>query len=474
MDQRKRKEIERETRKEIEKRKKETRYRLSPVAWIFLSFLLVVVLGWILLALPFSSTDMSRPLSAIDSLFLAVSCVCVTGLSTVVVAESVSLFGRIVMGVLIQIGGLGLVTVVSFWIFITDKQTSVSQAKIIKEALNQNGFAELKSLIYHILIMTFVFELTGMVMTMFVFVHEYDFWTALGYSVFHAVSAFNNAGFDCIGSTSLAAYKDNFLMNFATDFLIVTGSLGYLVYEDIFFRHKFKTATVQTKLVLIINLITYVVSILVIYLIGHNRMSFMQAVTYAINLRTAGFTTFDSNLETLSSANVIVSCVVMFIGGNPMSTAGGMKTVTVFVVFASMISYATGKKIVIFKRKVADETKLKAFFLVSLGTVDVILGTILICIFERNNQDIISLLESVHGGVGMIEAAVYEVVSAFCTVGFTLGITSYLSVGSKIVLCLLMFIGRVGPVAILTFWNPTLNRPKQDKVNYVDAQLMIG
>lgn len=471
----KKKEIEEELiQKEVERKRKQTRRRVSPLFWIFLSFLMVVVIGWILLAIPFSWAE-GHSLAPIDSLFLSVSAVCVTGLSPVVIADTLSLFGKIVMAFLIQVGGLGLVTIISFWLFLSGNNTSLSQANVIKEALNQNGLANIRKLIYHILLVTFSIEALGAFMSFFVFVKDYDPLTSLGFAVFHAISAFNNAGFDILGSTSLAAYKDNFLMNFTTCFLILAGGLGYLVYDDLFFRRTLTRASLQTKLVLIINAVTAVLSILAVYAVDYPRMSFLQAAFYGISLRTAGFTTFDSNLRTLSPGGVLVSCLFMFIGGNPLSTAGGMKTVTIFVTLYSLVSYATGRKMIIFKREISKETRLKALFLVVLGILDLLLGTVLICAFELGNENIVDTLRQDGGlGHGLVEAVFYEAASAFDTVGFTLGLTPLLGVPSKVVLCILMFTGRVGPVAVLTFWNPALSRPHKDRVSYVQTDLMIG
>lgn len=433
--------------------------RMSPLLTIILSFALVIFVGSVLLVLPFASSE-GYQLSYENSLFLAVSAVCVTGLTPVVLATELSIFGKIVMALLIQIGGLGLVTLVSFVMFATGKRFNVSQAIVVKEALNQPGFAHIKPLINHILIITASFELLGTFMNMFVFSVDYPFWEALGISAFHAISSFNNAGFDIIGPVSLYPYKDNVLLNLSTCILIIAGGLGFLVYEDLVTFHKWKRFSVQTRIVLIVNLSLILLSILTTYACGYDKMTFMQAAFYAINLRTAGFTTFANNVDSLSNANVIFSIIYMFIGGSPLSTAGGIKTTTLFVIIASVFSFSRGKKTVVFKRTIDHYTKLKAFFLLFTGLSELLTATILISVFENDQF--------------LLKEVIYECSSAFGTVGLTLGITPFIHTGSKIVLELLMFSGRLGPVIFLTVWNPTLYKPSNNEVLYLGTDLMVG
>jgi trk system potassium uptake protein TrkH len=441
-------------------RMKALRQKISPLTTIFLSFALIIFVGSIILFLPFSASESTGQLSYIDALFLSVSAVCVTGLSPVVLATSLSIFGKIVMALLIQIGGLGLVTIVSFVVFATGKKFNVSQAVVVKEALSQPGMSHLKPLIKHIIIITASFELLGTVLNMFVFGFDYPFWEALGISVFHAISSFNNAGFDIIGSQSMIPYKDNFLLNFSTCLLIIAGGLGFLVYEDFIEFHKWKRFSIQTKIVLIVNLVLLITSVFTIYGVEYSsKVSFMQAAFYAINLRTAGFASFDL-ASTLTSSGKIISIILMFIGGSPLSTAGGIKTTSLFVILASLSSFRKGRRTVAFHREIDHYTKLKAFYLMSIGILDILIGSALISLFEQDAFSISDIM--------------FECTSAFGTVGFTVNLTSQLNPWSKIVLCILMFTGRVGPVLLLSMWNPTLYKPKRQEVRYLETDLIIG
>lgn len=435
------------------------RKKISPLAYIILSFLSVILVGSLLLFLPISASDSDHRLSYINAFFIAVSGVCVTGLSPIAdLSVTFSVFGKVILAILIQIGGLGLVTIVSFVMFASGKRFNVSQAMVVKEALNQNGFAGLKKMIFHIIIITASFEVVGTIMNLFVFTKDYPFWEALGISVFHAISSFNNAGFDIIGSTSMIKYADNFLLNFSTCFLIIGGGLGFLVFEDIFTFHKWRNFSIQTKIVLLVNLFLLVLPPILFKAFEWNDITFMQAFFYSVNLRTAGFTTFD--LTKLSGASVALSVILMFIGGSPLSTAGGIKTTTLFVLLSSMVSFSRGKRTVVFKREIDHYTKLKAYILMFLGIFEIFLGSILISLFEKDGVE--------------LDKIVFEATSAFGTVGFTIGVTPGLSVGSKIVLCFLMFSGRVGPVLLLAIWNPTLFKPKRSEVRYLDTDVIVG
>lgn len=441
---------------------KHTRKRLKimkPLMYIIGSFILVIFVGSILLVLPFSSSDMSNPLSYIDSLFLSCSAVCVTGLSVVPsIGDSLSVFGKIVMCLLIQIGGLGLVTIVSFVIVSTGKRFNRSAANVVKESLSQSGYGELRELLKHIMLITLVLEVFGACINLIVFALDYPFWEAVGISIFHSVSSFNNAGFDIIGSTSMIAYKDNVLLNLNTCFLILCGGLGFLIYEDIFMMKKWSKYSIQTRIVLITNGILIISSFLLVKILQGDSITWLQAFFYSVNLRTAGFTTFDVG-QTIKSSTVILSCVLMFIGGSPLSTAGGIKTTTFFVVLAAISGLFTGKKPIIYKRELSRECIRKALILFALALFGITLGIFFITINEGSKFSFTEIF--------------YECFSAFGTVGLSMGITTSITSWSKIVLCLLMFFGRLGPVTILTMWNPFF-RHKGDDISYLETDISIG
>ena len=237
--------------------------KIPPLVYIFLSFACVIIVGSLLFMLPISTTEGNR-LSFINSLFVSVSAVCVTGLSPINCAETFTVFGKIVLALLIQIGGLGFVTLFSFLILAISGKLSFSNKVLVKETLNQNNFKDLFKLLKFIIIFTFSTELIGTLISLIVFAQDYDFLTALGISAFHAISSFNNAGFDIIGASSLANYTDNILLNLNTCLLIIVGGIGFLVIQDIFVHHSWKKFSIQTKIVLSTNFFLLIFSFLIV------------------------------------------------------------------------------------------------------------------------------------------------------------------------------------------------------------------
>jgi len=439
--------------------KKKRLHHIPPLMLVIISFIIMIFLGSIILVLPISSSDMSTHIPYIDALFISVSAVCVTGLTTISsLKDTLSVFGKIILCLLIQIGGLGIVTIVSFFMVSTGKRLNLFTANVVKESLSQSGFSQLKTLLKHIVIITFSVEAFGALINLIVFAPDYPFLEALGISIFHAVSAFNNTGFDIVGSTSLIAYKDNILLNLNTCFLVITGGLGFLVYEDFFLSHTWHRLTIQTKIVLITNGALLVLSFLLVKLVQGDSISWLQAFFYSVNLRTAGFTTFDVG-SNITSSNVILSSILMFIGGSPLSTAGGIKTTTFFVILLSIGSLFTGKQPIIYKRQLSMSCIRKALILFAVSLFGVFLGIFFIAINEGDRFSFVEVF--------------YECFSAFGTVGLSMGITPQLSVLSKLVLCLLMFFGRLGPVTILTVWKPFFKH-KDDVISYLETDIAVG
>lgn len=434
--------------------------KIKPTWIILLSFLGLVLVGSLLLLLPFSSTHGN--LSYIDCLFLATSAVCVTGLSPITLATELTVYGKIVMAILIQLGGLGLVTTISFFTMALRKEFKLSQAVLIREALNQEGFKGVRHIIIHIIIYTACFELTGFALTLPVFLRmpEYTVWEAIGISLFHSISAFNNAGFDIIGNTSLLSFADNAYFIIVTCCLIVFGGIGFLVWDDIFFTRNPRKYSTQTKIVLITYFTILIISFLSIWGLSQvdgQGMTWLEALSYSINLRTAGFATIDTTQ--LGSGNLVLSEALMFVGGNPLSTAGGIKTTTMFVILATLISFIRSKKTIVFRRQITQETKIKAFLLFGFGVVAIMTGSAIIGVLDP---------------AFTMEEISYEATSAFGTVGFSLGITPNLHWGSKLVLCFLMYTGRVSPVSYLSLFNNTFLNVSNDNIDYLDTDIMIG
>ncbi len=434
--------------------------KIKPTWIILLSFLALVLIGSLLLFLPFASTH--GGLKYIDCLFLATSAVCVTGLSPVTLASELTVYGKIVMAILIQMGGLGLVTIISFFTLALRKDFKLGQAVLIREALNQEGFKGVRHIIIHIIIYTGAFELTGFLLTLPVFLRmpEYNVLQAIGISLFHSISAFNNAGFDIIGDSSLLAFSDNIYFNLVTCGLIIFGGIGFLVWDDIFFTRNPRKFSTQTKIVLITYFTILAVSFLSIWGLSQvdgQEMTWLEALSYSVNLRTAGFATIDTTK--LGSGNLLLSQALMFIGGNPLSTAGGIKTTTIFVILATLVSFIRSKKTIVFRRRITQDTKIKAFLLFGFGVVAIIVGSAVIGVLNP---------------AFTMEQITYEATSAFGTVGFSQGITPNLHWGSKLVLCFLMYTGRVSPVSYLSLFNNTFLNVPNDNIDYLDTDIMIG
>lgn len=444
--------------------------RISPTKIIAIGFLSVIAVGTILLMLPVSHTGRTQ-IALVDALFTAVSAVCVTGLNTLDPGWDFSTFGHVVIALLIQIGGLGITSLGAGLIALLGGRLNQRENNLVKEALNYPTFKDVMPLIRAVLLVTFLTELLGAVMAFFTFVHEYPLGEAVWISVFHSIAAFNNAGFDIFGGgVSLTGYADNGWMNFTTTFLVIAGGFGFFATRDIFNYlrstvrlYRLKKAgevskrklyeekprlTLHTKVVLMMTAVLYLGGGVLLKLSEGDNITWTGALFSSMTARTAGFTTFP--FTEFSMAGVIVMCILMFIGANPGSTGGGMKTTTMFVLIKSLISTATGKEAVAFGRKVKDDALHKAFVIISLGLCWVIFASFLLTMLEPQ----LSLSE-----------VLFETVSAVATVGLSMDVTPTLGTLSKLIIIVTMYIGRLGPLTIATMWvapQKGISRPEEE------------
>lgn len=444
--------------------------RISPTKMIACGFLGVIAVGTILLMLPVSHTGRTR-IGFVDALFTAVSAVCVTGLNTLDPGWDFSTFGHAVIALLIQVGGLGITSLGAGLVALLGGKLNQRENNLVKEALNYPTFKDVLPLIRAVLAVTFATELIGAVMAFFTFVHEYPFGKAVWVSVFHSVASFNNAGFDIFGGgVSLTGYADNGWMNFTTTFLVIAGGFGFFATRDIFDYlrssvrlYRLKKAgevskrklyeekprlTLHTKVVLMMTAVLYLGGGVLLKLTEGDNITWMGALFSSMTARTAGFTTFA--FTEFSMAGVIVMCILMFIGANPGSTGGGMKTTTMFVLIKSLISTATGKEAVTFGKKIKDDALHKAFVIVSLGLCWVIFASFLLTMLEPQ----LSLAE-----------VLFETVSAMATVGLSMDVTPTLGTLSKLIIIVTMYIGRLGPLTIATMWvapQKGISRPEEE------------
>lgn len=408
--------------------------RMKPGRFIVLGFATVIFLGALLLKFPFSANDRIN-VSFLDALFTATSAVCVTGLAVIDIGDSFNIFGRTVMALLIQIGGLGFACVGVGFFLLTRRKVSFKDRLLLKEALNLDSLKGIVKLVKSVLLMTLCFEGIGAILSFIVFSKDYPPLKALGISMFHAISSFNNAGFDILGNfQSLVPYADNVLLNLTTCGLIIFGGLGFFVIKEIIQKRNLKKLSLHTKIVLTMTVTLLIVGTLLIKFT--QDISWLGAFFFSTSARTAGFATH--SIGTFTNASLFVIMVLMFIGASPGSTGGGIKTTTAFTLFRSAYSIATNKHCFAFKRKIPNEVVMKAFVITLLASVVVCMDTFLLSIIEPDYT---------------FMQILFEVISAFGTVGLSTGITPELSEASKIILILTMFIGRLGPLTIATIWS---------------------
>lgn len=425
--------------------------KLSPGQIISAGFAVVIIIGAALLMLPMS-INKDVYLAPIDAIFTSTSAVCVTGLIAADAADTFTVFGRTVLAVLIQIGGLGITSIGVGLIMLSGKKINMRERVLVKEALNYNSFKGVLSLVKSVLIMTLSFELCGMILSLAVFARDYPFWDAVGISAFHAVAAFNNSGFDILGGLrNLIPYQDNILLNLTTCMLIIFGGLSFFVIREIIAKHSFRKFSLHTKVV-----ITVTVSLLItgtLFIKATEDVSWLGAFFFSTSARTAGFSTYP--LGGFSNSGLFVLLVLMFIGASPGSTGGGIKTTTFSVLLCALLNASKSDNLSMFKRKLPAKLLYKALIITLLAFTVVIISTFLLCVSEPD-INFISLL--------------FEAVSAFGTVGLSTGITPGLTIFSKAVLMLTMFIGRLGPLTIAS-----LMITKSDMaVSYAEESMSVG
>ena len=406
----------------------------SPARLITLGFACVILLGTILLKLPLSVRD-GAEVSWINALFTSTSAVCVTGLIAIDTAEHFTVFGRTVVALLIQIGGLGVTSVGVGIILAAGKRVGFKERLLVKEAMNVSGFKGMVMLVKAVLFMTLCFEGVGAVLSFLVFSQKYSPLDALGISVFHSVAAFNNSGFDILGGlTNLIPYQDNVFLNLTTCGLIIFGGLGFLVILDVLRNRSYKKLCLHSKVVILTSAVLIIAGTLLLKCT--ENITWLGAFFQSVSARTAGFSTFP--IGNFTAAGLFVLTILMFIGASPGSTGGGIKTSTMFVLLNIIKSTATNQHCSAFRRKIPDRVVFKAFIITMLSLIVVCISTLVMCVLEPE-YSFIQLL--------------FECTSAFGTVGLSTGITPDLGPAGQLVIILTMFIGRLGALTIITMWS---------------------
>ena len=424
------------------------KFRFTTTQIILLSFLLVIFLGSILLALPVSSAS-GRAVSYTDALFTATTSTCVTGLVTLPTFSTWSFFGQIVILILIQIGGLGVITIITGLMLLLNRKLGIGDRLLIQDSFNLNTMSGLVRFVKNVLFGTLIVEGIGVLLYMPVFIPEFGA-KGIWISIFNSVSAFCNAGIDIIGESSLCKYAANPLVNAVTSALIILGGLGYIVWWDVIRvvksrspknRKIFRYLTLHSKIAITATALLILFGAVLIFIFEYSnpltigemslfdklQVSFFQSVT----TRTAGFASVPQ--ENLTNASAAVSVILMMIGGSPVGTAGGMKTVTIAVLVCSAFATIRNKKsAALFGRSISNDSIKKA--------VAVVVMFLTICAAS-------TVLLLATGNASAIDA-VYETVSATATVGLSRNLTASLNTFGKFIIIVTMYFGRVGPISL--------------------------
>ncbi|MDP3387978.1 MAG: TrkH family potassium uptake protein [Eubacteriales bacterium] len=441
--------------------------KIHPSQFLLLWFAVLIFIGTTLLNLPIASVD-GRSIGFIDALFTAASAVCVTGLTVVNTAVHWTLFGKIVIILLIQIGGLGIMTMATLIAFLFGKKITLKDRLLMQEEMNTSTLQGIVLLTKRVLFLTITVEFIGVVLLSFVFVPDFGLAKGIWFSIFHAISAFCNAGFDLLGN-SLVDYVTNPLINFTIISLLIIGGLGFYVLMDIIQRKRLKKLLIHSKIVLLITAVLLMFGFLIVFIFEYNNPAtlgglnlpgkLMSSFFLSATPRTAGFNTLDTSA--LSPVTTFFIIMLMFIGGSPGSTAGGVKTTTVGVIVIAIVGLVKGSEDTeIFKRRIPITMILRAIAIMGIAIFLVILTTTILLVTERNT------------GFSFVDI-IFETVSAFGTVGLSRGLTPNLTDIGRIVVTLTMFIGRLGPLTI-AFGIAQNQHKNKGYYKYPEGKIMVG
>ena len=424
----------------------------SPPRIIALGFATLILLGSVLLMLPCSVKD-GITMRYIDALYTSTSAVCVTGLICVDPGDTFTPLGQFFLAMLIHIGGLGVTTMGVGIILLIGKKVNLKGRTLIRESMNVNTGQGLIKLIYRIFKVTALFELAGAALSFIVFVQDYPVLDAIGISLFHSIASFNNAGFDILGNyQSLIPYQNNVLLNLVTCVLIFFGGIGFLVIRELWTtRLHWKKLSMHSKVVLSVSTILIVIGTILLKLT--EDISWLGAFFHSVSARTAGFSTYP--IGNFTTSGLMLISVLMFIGASSGSTGGGIKTSTFFVLLRGMYSAATNKSETAFHYAIPKDAFKKASVIALLALGIIISGSYLMSIFEPQ-LDTMDIL--------------FETISAFGTVGLSTGITPDLTLKSKLLSILIMYIGRLGPLTVATLWYFS----KGERTRYAEGNISIG
>jgi trk system potassium uptake protein TrkH len=439
--------------------------KLTPVRILAIGFAVVIFIGTILLSLPISSID-RRPTSFIDSLFTATSAVCVTGLAVLDTGTHWSYFGKTVVLLLIEIGGLGFMSFATLIALILGKKITLRERLIMQEAMNSFNLQGLVKMVRYILIFTFSVQLIGAMILSTQFIPIYGLGKGTYYGVFHSVSAFCNAGFDLIGNFgSLTSFAENPVIILTIAALIIIGGLGFAVWADIYSFRGVKKLSLHTKLVIVTTASLLIIGWVLMMVFELNNPATLGPMSLkgkvinslfaSVTPRTAGFNSISTS--DMTTPGRFLTIILMFIGGSSGSTAGGIKTTTLSIIILTVLAIIKGKDDTeVFEKRISNDIVRRSFVITSLASILVITVSMLLSISETGAS---------------FEYIFYEATSAFGTVGLSLGLTTKLSFIGKIILSFTMYCGRLGPLTLaLALAKIKVN----SKIRYPEDKVLVG
>ena len=438
----------------------------SPYMTILLSFMVVTILGGILLSLPISM-KYGKSVKLIDGFFIATSAICVTGLSSIDIGSVYNIFGQMVILVLIQLGGLGVITFTSVIIIMISKKIGYYTKKIVQEDINIDTTFKIEEYVKKVILSVIVIEFIGTVILFFEFIKKFGFLKAVYYSFFHSVSAFCNAGFSLF-SDNLYGFKNSFIINMTIPLLIFLGGIGFSTILNCYnvLRKKEKRLTSTTKLSIKISIFLVIIGMIAMLILEYSNKSTIGNLSFgqkleasffqSVTTRTAGFNTI--SILGLKRSTSLLFVILMFIGASPGSTGGGIKTTTIGLIILGTLATLKNKDTIEYdKRSVSWRIYSKAITVLFISLIYTTICVFLLILFERNKN----LLD-----------LVFEVFSAFGTVGLSRNLTPSLADISKFILIVTMFVGRVGPLTIALALSKS--NLKKGRYTYPQENILIG
>ncbi|NHN31309.1 Trk family potassium uptake protein [Paenibacillus sp. S3N08] len=438
--------------------------RLNPQQTLALGFAVIIFLGSFLLWLPISSVE-GRTLSYIDALFTATSATCVTGLIVVDTGTHFTYFGQIVLLFMMQLGGLGFMTMTTWFAIVVRKRISLREKLVLKESLNQTNIEGIVRLIKNVIIYSLIVESIAAVCFTIRWSFEMPFGKAVYFGVFHAVSLFNNAGFELFGGfRNMTLYVDDIFINVVSMVLVILGGLGFIVLSELIDYSKTRRLSLHSKIVLSLTAFLTVLGAVVIFIFEYTNMhtfgalslpdKILAAFFQSVSLRSSGTNTVD--IAGLRQATQFFMIVLMFIGAAPGSTGGGIKITTFAILIGAVLAMLRRKEdVVLFRFRLGQEYTHRAITVTLMSLLLIFIVTMLLLATQEHSFLMI----------------LFEAASAFGTVGLSMGLTLQLTITGKIVIILMMFIGRLGPVTMAYALQP---KNKKELFHYPEGKMIIG